>query len=96
MRTCDPSLDARDLILPKRTSVEISINELDKLDNMLVLNMSVIVSEHSEWRPPEDEPEPAAPQEVPPAEPETPPTPPAEEPPGPDEVPQQPPESVAA
>ena len=73
--------------------MEISINELH---NMWVRNMSRVVLEYAEWRPPEDEPEPAAPQEVPPSEPETPPTPPMEEPPGPDEVPQPPAESVAA
>jgi hypothetical protein len=81
------------LILLKRKMVEISINEFD---NRWIRNMSAIVLEHGEWRPPEDVPEPAAPQEVPASEPETPPTLPTEEPPGPDEVPQPPPESVFA
>lgn len=63
---------------------------------MLVRKMSLTAFEHDEWRPPEDEPEPGAPQEVPPSEPETPAAPPTEEPPGPDEVPKQPPESIAA
>jgi hypothetical protein len=63
---------------------------------MQVRNVSVMYPERSEWRPPEDVPEPGTPQEVPAEEPETPPTPPEEEPPGPDEVPEQPPESIAA
>ena len=81
------------MISLKRPFADIGLNELD---NMWVRNMSVIFLERGEWRPPEDVPEPAAPQELPPSEPETPPARPAEEPPGPDEVPQEPPESVAA
>lgn len=63
---------------------------------MWIRFVSRIASEQGEWHPPEDVPEPGAPQEVPPSEPETPSAPPAEEPPGPDEVPEPPPESIAA
>lgn len=63
---------------------------------MWIRMVSEVERERSEWRPPEDLPEPGAPSEVPPSEPETPPAPPQEEPPGPDEVPEEPPESVAA
>lgn len=64
---------------------------------MRMRSVSVIHPYHAEWRPPEDVPEPGAPQEVPVEEPETPPSPPQEEPPGPGEVPEQPPpESIAA
>lgn len=58
--------------------------------------MNLTAYEKGEWRPPEDVPEPGAPQEVPPAEPETAPTIPTEEPPGPGEVPRPPPESLVA
>jgi len=48
----------------------------------------------SEWRPPDDQPEPGAPQEVPPGAPEEPAEPPPREvPPGPSEVPEPPPEA---
>ena len=81
------------MISLKRKFVVTGINELDQVR---VGSVSVLYPEHDEWRPPEDVPEPGAPQEVPAGEPETPPTPPAEEPPGPDEVPERPPESIAA
>jgi hypothetical protein len=47
----------------------------------------------AEWRPPDDQPEPGTPQEVPPGAPEEPAGPPQEVPPGPSEVPEPPPEA---
>lgn len=86
------------LIALKGAVAETGINPLlTASENMETASVYSVTLEHDEWRPPEDVPEPGAPQEEPPSEPETPPAPPAEEPPAPDEVPgAPPPESIAA
>ena len=57
------------------------------------LSVFLSTSYKAEWRPPDDQPEPGAPQEVPPGVPEEPAGPPQEVPPGPSEVPEPPPEA---